>query len=139
MFSAAVLPPRRVPGTGALPLKQTLYVYSSFRFCPHRFIRQHLTISSIWASGATNIQFHGDEFLTQQNTCSEDSLKVKQSRYTPWRRLGESYSSYLFFTSALDGGGRSALPVALYPRGKDPRYPLDWRLGWPQNRCGHRG
>jgi hypothetical protein len=23
-----------------------------------------------------------------------------------------------------------------YPRGKSPRYPLDRRLGWPQNRSG---
>jgi hypothetical protein len=31
--------------------------------------------------------------------------KVKQSLYTPWRRLGERrYSSYSFTTSALDGG-----------------------------------
>jgi len=35
--------------------------------------------------------------------------KVKQSRYTPWRRLGgERYSSYSFTTSALDGGEWSA-------------------------------
>jgi hypothetical protein len=34
---------------------------------------------------------------------------VKQSRYTPWRRLGgEEYSSYSFSTSALDGGEWSA-------------------------------
>jgi hypothetical protein len=34
---------------------------------------------------------------------------VKQSRYTPWRRLGERmYSSYSFSTSALDGGEWSA-------------------------------
>jgi hypothetical protein len=36
-------------------------------------------------------------------------LKVKQSRYTPWWRLGErKYSSYSFLTSALDGGEWSA-------------------------------
>jgi hypothetical protein len=35
--------------------------------------------------------------------------KVKQSRYTPWRRFGgEEYSSYSFSTSALDGGEWSA-------------------------------
>jgi hypothetical protein len=27
----------------------------------------------------------------------------------------------------------------LYPRGKSRRYPLDWRLGEPQNRSGRRG
>jgi hypothetical protein len=30
-------------------------------------------------------------------------------------------------------------PAALYPRGKDPRYPLYRRLGGPQSRSGHRG
>jgi hypothetical protein len=37
------------------------------------------------------------------------SEHVKQSRYTPWRRLGERrYSSYSFPTSALDEGEWSA-------------------------------
>jgi hypothetical protein len=36
-------------------------------------------------------------------------VKVKQSLYTSWRRLGgEEYSSYSFSTSALDGGEWSA-------------------------------
>jgi hypothetical protein len=36
-------------------------------------------------------------------------VKVKPSRFTPWRRLGrEEYSSYSFTTSALDGGEWSA-------------------------------
>jgi hypothetical protein len=49
------------------------------------------------------------------------------------------YSSYSFTTSALDGViGHSLVPAALYPRGKDPRFPLYRRLGWPQSRSGHR-
>jgi hypothetical protein len=49
-------------------------------------------------------------------------IKVKQSRYTPWRRLGERrYSSYSFTTSALDGGEWSASrPAELYPRERTP-------------------
>jgi hypothetical protein len=35
--------------------------------------------------------------------------------------------------------GQRHAPAALYPRGKDPRYPLDGRLGGPQSRSGHRG
>jgi hypothetical protein len=35
--------------------------------------------------------------------------------------------------------GQHHAPVALYPRGKDPRYPLYRRLGGPQSRSGHRG
>jgi hypothetical protein len=67
--------------------------------------------------------------------------KAKQSRYTPWRCLGERrYSSYSFTTSALDGvSGQRHDPAALYPRGKDPRYPSERRLGGPQSRSGHRG
>jgi hypothetical protein len=63
-------------------------------------------------------------------------VKVKQSRYTPWRRLGgEEYSSYLFTTSALEGvSGQRHVPAALYPR-----YPLYRTLGGPQSRSGHRG
>jgi hypothetical protein len=42
------------------------------------------------------------------------------------------YSSYSFTTSALDGvSGQRHAPAALYPRGKDPRYPLYRRLGGP--------
>jgi hypothetical protein len=44
-----------------------------------------------------------------QGTRGRGKKKVKQSRYTPWRRLGgEEYSSYSFLTSALDGGEWSA-------------------------------
>jgi hypothetical protein len=35
--------------------------------------------------------------------------------------------------------GQRHTPAALYPRGKDPRYPLNRRLGGPQNRSGRRG
>jgi hypothetical protein len=50
------------------------------------------------------------------------------------------YSSCSFMTSTLDGvSGQLHAPAALYHRGKDLRYPLDRRLGGPQNRSGHRG
>jgi hypothetical protein len=68
--------------------------------------------------------------------------KLKLSHYTPRRRLGEDrkYSSYSFSTSALDGvSGQLQAPATLFPREKDPRYPLDRRLGGPQSRSGHRG
>jgi hypothetical protein len=43
-------------------------------------------------------------------------LKVKHSRYMPWRRLGESrYSSYSFLTSALDEWSASSAGRALAP------------------------
>jgi hypothetical protein len=34
--------------------------------------------------------------------------------------------------------GQHHAPAALYPRGKDPRYPLDRMLGGPQSRSGRR-
>jgi hypothetical protein len=50
------------------------------------------------------------------------------------------YSSYSFLISALDGGEWSASrTVRALPPGKDPRYPLDRKLGGPQSRSGHRG
>jgi hypothetical protein len=43
------------------------------------------------------------------------------------------YSSHLFLTSALDGGEwSSSRPGRVYPRGMDPGYPLDRRLGGPK-------
>jgi hypothetical protein len=32
--------------------------------------------------------------------------------------------------------GQRHAPAALYPRGKDPRYPLDRRVGWVGPRAG---
>jgi hypothetical protein len=40
----------------------------------------------------------------------------------------------------LDGvSGQRHAPAALYPRAKDPQYPLDRRLGGPQSWSGHKG
>jgi hypothetical protein len=50
-----------------------------------------------------------------------------------------NFSFYSFMTSAVDVvSGQHNGPATLYLRGKDPRYPLDRRLGGPQNRSGHR-
>jgi hypothetical protein len=82
---------------------------------------------------------------TRNSWCQSHRLlqcvEVKQSRYTPWRRLRErKYSFYSFLTSALDRvSGLRQAPAALYPRGKDPGYPLDRRLGGPQSQFRHRG
>jgi hypothetical protein len=43
----------------------------------------------------------------------------------PWHQMGVS--------------GQHHVPAALYPLGKDPRYPLYRRLGGPKSRSGHRG
>jgi hypothetical protein len=50
------------------------------------------------------------------------------------------YSSYSFLNSALDGCEWSASRLGrVLPRGEDPRYPLNRRLGGPQSRAGRRG
>jgi hypothetical protein len=67
--------------------------------------------------------------------------KVKLSRYRHAGAKGEMrYSFYSFLTSALDGGEWSASRLGrALPPGKNPRYPLDRRLGEPQSRSGHSG
>jgi hypothetical protein len=46
-----------------------------------------------------------------------------------WERR---YSSYSYLILALDGvSGQRQDPGALYPRGKEPRFPLDRRMGGP--------
>jgi hypothetical protein len=49
------------------------------------------------------------------------------------------YSSYSLMTSVFDGASdQRHVPAALYPRGKDQRYPLYRKLGGPQSWPGHR-
>jgi hypothetical protein len=59
-------------------------------------------------------------------------IKVKQSRYTPWRRLrGEEYRSYSFTTSALDGGEwLASRPGRALPLGKGPPVSIGQEAGW---------
>jgi hypothetical protein len=76
-----------------------------------------------------------------QETNTYPCVKVK-AKAVPQHTYGGAggerrYSSYSFTTSALDGSGQRHAPSALYPRGKDPCYPLDRRLGGPQSRSGH--
>jgi hypothetical protein len=58
--------------------------------------------------------------------------KVKQSRYTPWRRLGgRGYRSYSFTTSALDGGEWTASrPSRALPPEKGSPVPIVQEAGW---------
>jgi hypothetical protein len=60
------------------------------------------------------------------------TVKVKLSRYTPWRRLeGRRYSFYSFSISALDWGEWSASrPGRALPQGKGPPVPTVQEAGW---------
>jgi hypothetical protein len=68
-------------------------------------------------------------------------VKVNQSHNTSMKGKGERiYSSYSLMTLALDVGEWSASRRGRsLPRGKDPRFPLNRRLGGPQRRSGERG
>jgi hypothetical protein len=63
------------------------------------------------------------------------SKKVKLSNYMPWRHKGGEVQLLLILNlSTIWGvGGQHHAPAALYPRGKDPRYPWNGRLGGPQS------
>jgi hypothetical protein len=59
-------------------------------------------------------------------------VKLKWSRYTPWRRMGWEEEKLLsFLTSALDGGEWSASrPGRALPPGKGPAVPIVQEAGW---------
>jgi hypothetical protein len=67
---------------------------------------------------------------------------VKQLHNTQWRRKGGEDVLLLLIhdlATRLGVSGQRHAPTAVYPRGKDPWYPLDRRLGGPQSWSGHRG
>jgi hypothetical protein len=54
--------------------------------------------------------------------------------------MGElRYSSTILDLGTRMRNAVSFTPWQLYPLGKSPRYPLERRLGGPQNRSGRRG
>jgi hypothetical protein len=66
---------------------------------------------------------------------------MKLSRYRHagdiWER---TYSSYSFLTLVLEVvSDQRHAPAALYPREKNPQYPLDRKLGGLQSWSGHKG
>jgi hypothetical protein len=99
----------------------------------------------------THLTLRESDRLSKQWTCVCDYVSCpgpsrkgkQQSKAVPLRhaRAKEKgrYSSYSFLSSALDGSGQLHAPAALYPRGKDPRYPFDRRLGVPKSWSGQRG
>jgi hypothetical protein len=82
-----------------------------------------------------------DVIITMARKDGRQERKVKLPIYRHISAKGErKYSSCSFLTLALDGGKWSASRHGrAFPRGKDPRYPLDRRLGGPQSWFGHRG
>jgi hypothetical protein len=112
-------------------------------FVTHRVIKEYYCDISSYLNwdpdtmcirGCLKDQIHNGNY-TITTSCSNVILqqaKVKQSRYTPWRRLGgEEYSSWSFTTSALDRGEWSASrPGRALPPGKGPPVPIEQEAGW---------
>jgi hypothetical protein len=82
--------------------------------------------------------YYLSEIQTEWFISSCAPVEDKSAPQRTYGAAGENtYSSYSFSTSALDG--MSGQPHAtLYPRGNNPRYPLNRRLGGPQSRSGQR-
>jgi hypothetical protein len=113
---------------------------SSFRFEQVLFYSIHS-----WLNPRTDdrrkTSFERHHFISLFRTQKQTSICKSCSATRHGGACGERrYSSYPFLTSALDGGEWSASrPGRALPPGKEPRYPLDRRLGGPQSRSGCRG
>jgi hypothetical protein len=67
-------------------------------------------------------------------------VKVKAVALCHTDVKGVRECSFSFLSSTLDGGEWSASrPGRALPQRKDPRYPLDRRLGGPYSWSGHEG
>jgi hypothetical protein len=69
-------------------------------------------------------------------------IKCKRSPTSHlWRRRGRGCIAYTHSRPRyyVEVSGQFHAPAAFYPLVKDPRYPLDRRLGGPQSRYGLRG
>jgi hypothetical protein len=157
LTSPSILSPwyRVLPVVGCTTIRYWLgrLLFWPLGFCPHLSSAQMPSLpgmrlhppfiqSILWsAQGNLRTQYGRTSGLTWWEGVQVSGVncksvkKVKQSRYTPWRRLGgeEVYSSYSFTTSALDGGewsasrpGRAFTPGTHCTRGwVDPRAGLD--------------
>jgi hypothetical protein len=97
----------------------------------------------------------GPQFSGLAMCCFEESQSCTYVNLStmPWRRIHSLINHHAvkaywvvgiqveaFLTSVLSGSEWSASrPSYFTPRGKKPRYPLDRRLGMPQNRSGRGG
>jgi hypothetical protein len=110
---------------------QRLLVPSSESICfeIHKIVLQFKTLLLNFSGSAPNIVV---KWLTPLLRIREVKIKVKQSRYTLRRHLGDRrYSHYSFTTSALDGGEWSASrPYCALPPGEGPPVPIGQEAGW---------
>jgi hypothetical protein len=96
-----------------------------YRKCPHEVQNKlfiHLSPNFRFQTFSLSLTRHS-VFYCLPNLYDVIGLqKAKQSRYTPWQRLGERrYSSYSFTISALDGvSSQCYAPAALCPGERTP-------------------
>jgi hypothetical protein len=87
-------------------------------------------------TGTQNISENGRSAWYALATSPRNSKKSKAVPLHAMQALG---GEEVYVLLILDLGSRwgewSASPTL--PRGKDPRYPLYWRLGGPQSQSGH--
>jgi hypothetical protein len=90
------------------------------------------TTNPTWIDPGVKLVLRSERPATNDLSHGTAHVKVKQCRYTPWRRLGErKYSSYSFTTSAVDGGECSASrPSLALPPEKGPPVPIVQEAGW---------
>jgi hypothetical protein len=95
-------------------------------------MRDIFILNVIWAQGKQKFNTHLLVEIFYSSPSVLVKLKVKQSRFMPWRCLGgEEYSCYSFTTSALDGGEWSASrPGRILALGKGPPVPIGQETGW---------
>jgi hypothetical protein len=131
--SGCVLPWNLCPGVIILKLQRTFLLMSSSLRQTQKNSPRDSTVT--WDQNSNGCVYNIEKSIYKK-------VKVKQSRYAPWRRLG---GEEVWLLLILDLGTRwewvvSVTPLPrFYSRGKDPRYPLYRRLGGPQSRSGHRG
>jgi hypothetical protein len=106
--------------------------------CSTIFIQQSYQSTTDWL----NALLISDESINCEFSTFSTARKTRAST-VPLRHAGAkgvNYSSSSFSASELDGvSDQRHSPAAHYPRGKDPPYPLDRRLGGLQSWSGHRG
>jgi hypothetical protein len=120
-------------------MTRTMFTHSSLQDANCRCIQASHKTAEFYSP----LQQKADEGLAPKVTSPvhfSNSVQVKLPCYAMRAPRRRGYSTYSFLTSALDGvSGQRYAPAVLYPRGKEPRYPLVRMLDGPQSWFGHRG
>jgi hypothetical protein len=116
---------------------ETLSFQPNFSHHSHHCCRRLTNSNSVQYQSHASSTVQSTYSIRRKNvSCSRNTIvyknnlfrwcQLKQSRYTPWRRMGERrYSSYSYLTSATRWGEWSASrPGRALPPGKGPPVPI---------------